>query len=82
MGGYHPHDKVSTLEQAHYVFTSKPTWHVSQSDIVERHPIVPQLDVHIENHHTPYICENNEWSASIGRKLGTKFIVRFITHEN
>lgn len=59
------------LDALHFS-ASEAIWDLFQFEIIDKHPPVVQLDVHLKNHHTVYFKENQQGCATQKSKPGTK----------
>lgn len=75
------YDEISVFEEARFVSASEAVWRLFHFGIVERHPTIIRLDVHLEDLQTVHFHENNKQGAINGKKRNIKITEWFAANE-
>lgn len=66
------YNEIDQFQDWRYVSASEAVWRLFSFEIVQRHPSVVRLDVHLPDQHTVYFAEGSEQLDAQQSRAGTK----------
>ncbi len=75
-------EKIRNYQDVRYISASEEAWRLFSFPMVEHHPTVRRLEVHLEGNHKVYFEKGNELAAALKSKSKqTKFLGWFAANE-